>query len=142
MGGRDELQPPPWVGGVAPWENDQGETVDQELKRTYETHKSVIQDTHLESQMQSIFNFTIDNSLSVDQLMNQVNDIYDRQNHAFKLNLIFGLILKNTETGTYRYFKPYTKEYVFDRPMYISIRKDLKKIKSKFQQMNITTYIL
>ena len=142
MGGRDELQVPPWGNRVAPWENDQGDTVDHELKRTYETHTSVILDTHLESQMQSIFNFPVDNALSIDQLMNQVNEIYDRQNRAFKLNLIFGLILKNTETDAFRYFKPYTNEYVFEKPIYVSKRKDLKKIRSRFQQLNITTYML
>lgn len=45
--------------------------------------------------------------------MEHVERIYDRQGHAFRLNLEFGLILRRTETGEYRYFRPFANESLF-----------------------------
>jgi hypothetical protein len=45
--------------------------------------------------------------------MESLEDIYDRQQHALRLNLQFRLILVNTETGDYRYYIPYTNETLF-----------------------------
>jgi cytochrome c553 len=39
--------------------------------------------------------------------MEQAEEIYDRQGHAFRLKLEFDLILRNTETGEFRYFRAY-----------------------------------
>jgi hypothetical protein len=50
--------------------------------------------------------------------MEQAEEIYDRQGHAFRLKLEFGLILRNTETGEFRYFRAYGNESLFERPVY------------------------
>lgn len=76
------------------------------------------------------------------KLCKQETEIYDRQQKAFRLNLEFGLILKNTETGEYRYFKPYHNQEVFERPIYVSRRIHLKRLQHRMQQLNITDYIL
>ena len=60
-------------------------------------------------------------------MMEQAERIYDRQGHAFRLNLKFELILRHTETGEYRYFRPFANGSLFDRPVYISRRKDLNR---------------
>ncbi|CAC5360232.1 KRAB [Mytilus coruscus] len=62
--------------------------------------------------------------------------------HAFRLNLEFGLILRHTETGKYRYFRPFQNESLFERPVYISRRKDLNRLRLLFQRFNVTDYIL
>ncbi|KAJ8317503.1 hypothetical protein KUTeg_005407, partial [Tegillarca granosa] len=43
-------------------------------------------------------------------------DIYEEQQYAFRLNLIFGVILQNRETGEYRYFAPYSNFEVLEDP--------------------------
>lgn len=74
--------------------------------------------------------------------MQAAYEIYDRQNRAFRLNLEFGLILVNTETREYRYFKPYHNHEVFQRPIYVSQRNHLNRLQQRMQRFNITNYIL
>ncbi|KAJ8307836.1 hypothetical protein KUTeg_014619 [Tegillarca granosa] len=84
----------------------------------------------------------ITNDFTIAQLMRQANDIYDRQHHAFRLNLQFGLILVNTQDREYRYFRPYSNDELFERPIYISRRRDLNRLRLRLQKLNVTDYIL
>ena len=74
--------------------------------------------------------------------MDHTQRIYDRQDNAFRLNLKYGLILRHTETGEYRYFRPYANESLFQRPLYVSRRRDLNRLKLRLQRFNVTDYIL
>lgn len=51
-----------------------------------------------------MFNVSLDNAFSVEQLMNATNDIFNRQDLAFRLSLELGLNLVQSKTGAYRYF--------------------------------------
>lgn len=120
----------------------EGDRIDEQLKEVYETNASLILRRHQEGNVYSVYNFPIDNHFTVSEIMQAGNEIYDRQQKAFRLNLEFGLILKNTETGEYRYFKPYHNQEVFERPIYVSRRIHLKRLQHRMQQLNITDYIL
>ena len=74
--------------------------------------------------------------------MSQANQVYKRQNSAYRLNLEFGLILVNTDSGEYRYFTPYSNEVLFDRPIYVSRSQDLRHLRLRLQALNITDFIL
>lgn len=74
--------------------------------------------------------------------MEHVERIYDRQGHAFRLNLEFGLILRRTETGEYRYFRPFANESLFERPIYMSRRKDLNRLRLHLQRFDVTDFIM
>ena len=65
--------------------------------------------------------------------MENAQRIYDRQGNAFRLNLEFGLILRHTETGEYRYFRPYSNESLFQRSVYVSRSRDLNRLKLRLQ---------
>ena len=71
--------------------------------------------------------------------MEHPQHIYDRQDYAFRLNLEFGLILLHT---IYRYSRPFQNESLFERPDYISRRKDLNRLRLRLQRFNVTDYIL
>ena len=103
--GTGNLQPRPWMDGSAPWE--EGANTDENLKTVYEANSSLILRRHQVGNVCSIYNFPINNNFIVSEIMQAANEIYDRQNRAFRLNLEFRFILVNTETGQYRYFKPY-----------------------------------
>ena len=74
--------------------------------------------------------------------MDHAQRIYDRQDNAFRLNLEYGLFLRHTETGEYRYFRPYANESLFQRPLYVSRRRNLNRLKLRLQRFNVTDYIL
>lgn len=71
-----------------------------------------------------------------------VNKIYNLQTETFRLYLVFGYILWNHETKNYRYFKPYNNTEIFDFPLYISKRRDFKKIEKKLQEIDICSYVM
>ena len=96
--GGGALQSRPWAAGEAPWETDE----DGPLKTVYEANEPLILENHEESSTSSTYNLPLTNDFSIDQLMEQSERIYDRQGHAFRLNLQFGLILRHTETGEYQ----------------------------------------
>ena len=86
--------------GNPPWMNENGEVIDDELKRTYGNHRPVILQPHDEAgNIKKVYNFPIDNNLTLNEMDHQLEYIYDRLNNAFKINFSFGVILKNIETG-------------------------------------------
>ena len=130
------LQQPPWRNGLAPFENNDG------LKEVYEANRPLILANHQESGIETIYNFPISNTFSVEDMMTHANEVYDRQQSAFRINLEFGLILVNTDSGEYRYFTPYANESLFDRPIYVSRRQDLHRLRLRLERLNITDFIL
>ncbi|KAK3097803.1 hypothetical protein FSP39_013348 [Pinctada imbricata] len=134
--GGGALQPSPYIRGQEPWVNNQA------LRDVNETNASHILQRHQEGSVTSTYNLPLTNDFSVHEIMEAVEEIYDRQQHAFRLNLNFGLILVNTETGEYRYFIPYSNESLFQRPIYISRRRDLEKLRKRLDRFNIMDYIL
>lgn len=137
---KEDYKPDHGGNGTPPWE--EGGRVDHRLKEVYESNIPIILRRHQEGTVCSVYNFPIDNQFSVGEIMQAANEIYDRQNRAFRLNLEFGLILIHTETNEYRYFKPYHNQEVFQRPIYVSQRNHLNRLQQRMQRFNITDYIL
>ena len=108
------LQNPPWEENSAPW----SETHDSKLKDTYESNAAIILEKDREGSVHSVYNLSLTNAFTIPQLMTRAQDIYKRQQYAFRLNIEFGLILRHTETGEYRSFKPFSNETLFQRPIY------------------------
>lgn len=136
--GGGTLQARPWTNGEAPWERDN----DDRLKQTYEANTPIILDNHQESSVSSSYNFPITNGFTISQLMRQAEEVHDKQQNAFRLNLEFGLILRNTETGEYRYFHPYSNESLFQRPIYVSRRQNLNRLRLRLERFNVTDFVL
>ncbi|KAJ8311823.1 LOW QUALITY PROTEIN: hypothetical protein KUTeg_010636 [Tegillarca granosa] len=75
-------------------------------------------------------NGTVDEALRefIQQLMQFTEDISRREQHVFRLNLVFGVILQHRETLSYKYVRPYNNYTVLDTPIYISKTEDLRKL--------------
>jgi hypothetical protein len=133
------LQERLWEISQAPWETEED---DSRLNQVYEANEPLILDNHQESSVISSYNVPLNNDFTSPQMMDHTQRIYDRQDNAFRLNLKYGLILRHTETGEYRYFRPYANESLFQRPVYVSRRRDLNRLKLRLQRFNVTDYIL
>ena len=132
------LHNPPWEDNSAPW----SEPHDSNLKDTYKSNAAIILERDRERSVHSVYNLPLTNAFTIPQLMTRVQDIYERQQYAFRLNLEFGLILRHTETGEYRYFKPFSNDTLFQRPIYVSRWRDLNRLKLRLQRFNVTDFIL
>ena len=116
------LQPCPWNDANAPWIRE-GE--DQQLQEVYDANAPLILEPHNLGPLRSVYNFYI----TLFQLMGFADNIYNREQRAFRLNIVFGVILQHRETGQYRYFVPYNNNGIFERPFYLSKRADLNRLR-------------
>ena len=78
----------------------------------------------------------------VDEIMSHVEDIYQQQNNSFKLNINRGFILRNSETGEYCYYIPYSNSYLFPTPYTITRHGSLRALRSKIKRINPEAYVL
>ena len=138
--GSGKLQSDPWTEEIAPWVNEDG-SENESIKRVYDQHRHLIlRERAREGDVSSTYNFPIANNLSLNSLMEQVEYIYERSQHAFKLNISFGLILQNISDGSYRYFVPYRNEMLFMFPQVINNRNDIEKLCKLLSDLDLSNY--
>lgn len=77
--------------------------------------------------------------MTISDIGEALQGIYDRQQHAFKVNLSFGFIMRHVETGRYRYFRPFDNVNLFDAPILVSRRQDIVKVLKKLKEMDVLT---
>lgn len=130
----------PWEENDAPWIKDGN--VDHELKEFYNLYNPLIREYTEQKTLNAVYNYPLSPSFTLDDIMVFANKIYNLQQKAFRLNLVFGYILFNQELNEYRYFKPYQNSEIFDFPLYISKRKDLQNFERKLQEIDICSYVL
>ena len=127
-----------------PWGRDDVTSLDNDgaLREVYEANAPHILENHRLGPVHSVYNFPVTNDVNLNQLMRMAQDIYHQEQRAFRLNLVFGTILQNRETGRYRYFVPYTNNGIFERPLYISRKADLQRLRRELQRKDIFTELL
>ena len=135
------LQNPPWTDGTAPWIED-GE-IDESLRETFRVNEGHILQDNAAGKMRTDYNFPTNNlSGGIGEVMNRVREVFRNENNVFRLNLAFGLILRNLQTAEYRYFIPYRNTLIFDSNIRISNIADLKALERRLQRLDLHSYIL
>ena len=124
-----------------PWLNEDG-AEDEKLKLCYGLHKHLI--LKLKTKACTNYSFLSSESLDFTQMIRQIEEIFEGNDCAFKINLSFGLILViiQSHPREYRYFVPYRNVNLFDRPMMIQNRNDLNRIQLRLQQLDVIGYAL
>lgn len=74
--------------------------------------------------------------------MGYAEDIYRQQERAFRLSVVFGVILQNRQTDQYRYFVPYNNNGIFERPVYVSRRTDRHRLRQQLERKDIMNELL
>ena len=84
-----------------PWGRDEVTTLDDDaaLTEVYEANAPLILEQHRLGPIHSVYNFLLNNDVNLNQLTGYANDVFRQQQTAFRLNLVFGVILQNRETG-------------------------------------------
>ena len=72
-----------------------------------------------------IYHMRITETFDIRQIL---HGIFREQKTAFKINLAFGFILKNRNTGEMRYYYPSQNGYIFDKPVVISNEQELEEL--------------
>ena len=80
----------------------------QELRRVYVANRDHILAPDEEGEMRKIYNFQTNNLHGgYREIRGHIQQIFNDQQNAFRINFAFGMILFNTETGEYRYYIPH-----------------------------------
>lgn len=130
------LHPDPFRPGQEPWLREDG-SVDEGLRDCYGTNRPLILERFREGSVESLYNIPTSPGITVEDIGQALQGIYDRQSHAFKVNLAFGFIMRHVETGQYRFFRPFDNVNAFDAPILISRRSDIDKVLKKLREMDI-----
>ena len=77
----------------------------------------------------------------INTMIERIRDIYEQQTTAFKLNISLGFILRNIETGEYRYFAPNTNQTMWTLPHLISSRQSLNIVENRLRDMNVLEHL-
>ena len=80
-----------------------GDVDDQNLREHLESCKHFLTDTEMENGRHRVFNFVM-SSLDITLLEDKLDYVFKELKCAAKVNLAFGLVLKNIEDGMCRYF--------------------------------------
>lgn len=107
------------------------EKLDPLLREILENKKAII---HRRDERGAIQNPT--GSLTYTDLENQLEQTFESEENAFKLNLSFGFVLKDAN-GNLRYYYPQNNNMLLDIPVTISNRADVEKLKKKINSLDI-----
>ena len=135
----DELEVAPWRDHP-PWIDDAG-NVNNELHDVFRANRRHILAHHRLAGISSTYNFPTSNlSGGINELTRHLRVIYEQENESFKINLSFGVVLRQVETGAYRYFVPYDNNTVFPSPISISSHRDLNRMIEKLRGIDLDNY--
>ena len=71
----------------------------------------------------------------------KVRYVFQKQRNASKINVAFGFILKNEETGEVRYYYPSQNGFLFDAPFLIANDADLETFVETLKQEDWAEYL-
>ena len=117
--GGGELQDSPFGENERPFEGFPDEMAMNTLYRDNEVY--ILRPHMLNNDNVLVFNYPIKGHVSEAEIERQMRDIYenDATANAFKLELTAGVILRGTDDGQLRYYKPETNAYLLDLPLVI-----------------------
>ena len=142
LSGMTDLQSDPWVNDeeTPPWVNEDG-SENERLRRAYEHHRHLIlRERVREGEVRTTYNFPVTDLININQLIQQIEYIFERSQNAFKVNVSFGLILQHVENGSYRYFSPHYTDSVFLFPQLIHSRSDVESLRNRLAELDIPNY--
>ena len=70
-----------------------------------------------------------------------LRSIFRAQRNAFKINLAFGFILSNVETGEKRYYYPSQNGLIFDHPLVVADEADLERVLQRVGETDWLEYV-
>lgn len=113
------------------------ERLDPLLREILENKKAIIHRRHERGAIQNSYNVPLPDptgSLTYTDLENQLEQIFESEENAFKIN--FGFVLKDVN-GSLRYYYPQNNNMLLDIPVTISNRADVEKLKKKINSLDI-----
>ena len=124
---------PPWIARDV----HGNQTTDVEFRQIYSENRDTIRAPHDPGIVRGVYNFPIDDFNGETVIMRpHLEQILRHESHAFKINVAFGTILRNIETGEYRYYTAYYNNTLLDTPFRISRGSDINDLLRDLEEIN------
>ena len=139
--GGDDLQDSPFGENERPFQAFPDE---EAMTKIYEDNAVYILRPHnLTNPNVMVFNYPVTGQVSEAELESQMRDIYEHPatGNAFKLELTAGVILRATDDGTLRYFRPESNTYLLDLPLVIDGPQALEANIHYLQQLDVDSLV-
>ena len=139
MWGGAELQARPWGDDENPFTDmENGDAVED----IYDTNAPYILANHYEApaEMRDNYNFPINETITDNDIDEQMRYIFGRQRHSYKLNMSAGVILDDGQ-GNLRYFIAYLNMLLLNRAEYVRDARTLRRSINRLQNMDLNEMI-
>ena len=113
-----------------------GAVDDQSLREDLVFCKQFLTDTEVENGRHRVFNFAM-SSFDVSLLNDKLDYVFKELKCAAKVNLAFGIVLKNVEDGMCRCFYAHENNAIMERAKLVCTQADMTNLKEKMQKMDI-----
>ncbi len=137
----DDAEDPTWYPDA---EEMEWGGVGEEERNVRRSHWHSIRTRHrVGNRVQDIYNFRLDAEAtsSPDWTVKRLRAIFQAQRSRFKINMSYGFILRNIETGELKYYhSSLNNNRVFDNPSTISSMADLDAFLQQLQNEDVLSY--
>ena len=117
-----------------------GDVDDQSLREELESCKHFLTDTEMENGTHRVFNFAM-SSFDIYLLNDKLDYVFKELKCAAKVNIAFGLVLKNIEDGMCRYFYALENNTIMEKSKLVCTPDDIVNLKKKLQKMDIIDFV-
>ena len=108
----------------------------EKLKEEFSACQHFLVDTEMENGRHKVFNFQM-SKLDTKIINEKLEEVFNKLDSAAKINIALGFVLRNIETGEYRYFYAHENNTLFEKTHLLCTKADLKTIQGKVEKFDI-----
>ena len=113
-------------------EGENGEKLKEELSAC----QPFLVDTEMDNERHKLFNFQM-SKLDTKIINEKLGEVLNNLDSAAKINIALGFVLRNIETGEYRYFYAHENNTLFEKSHLFCTKADLITIRGKVEKFDI-----
>ena len=126
---------------ILPVLNEEG-VVDQTLQDLYRQNAHEIYIEHYQGAVHAEYNVpTTNGTITYQQIRNHLEQILRSESQAFKINMAFGLVLRDIVSSEFTFFHPIESDGVMERPILITNQRDIDKFMEMLKNLNILEHL-
>ena len=108
----------------------------EKLKEELSACQHFLVDTEMENGRRKVFNFQL-SKLDTKIIIEKLEEVFNKLYSAAKINIALGLVLRNFDTGEYRYFYAHENNTLIEKLHLLCTKADLITIQGKVEKFDI-----
>ena len=108
----------------------------EKLKEELSACQHFLVDTEMESGRHKVFNFQM-SKLDTKIINEKLEEVFNKLDSAAKIIIALGFVLRNVESGEYRYYYAHEKNTLFEKLHLLRTKADLITIQGRIEKFDI-----